>query len=153
MSHPSSQVEVIDGISVHARSFKTNLLFYKSIGGKVEVRSATKSRRWWCLWLCKKRNNAKANLITIESLYYSRFERTAVLVTTAQHATNCINASDCKLTHSAVGAVAEITFPSGSTTPRTLPTLLPLHGVISRATITIAGRTIVMETAAGDHPG
>jgi hypothetical protein len=143
----------VDGVHVTAKAFKTNLYFYKSIGGAVEVRADSESRRWWCAWLCKTPDSAKAERIEIENVYYARFENTPVLIEAAQHARTCTNSSGCTLKHWATGVGVKITFPAGSTTPAGLPDLLPLDGVVSRAVVTVKGRTLRFETASGTHPG
>lgn len=153
MSHPSSRTETVDGVKVTAKAFRTNLYFYKSIGGAVEVRASTESRRWWCVWLCKTADSAKADRVEIENVYYARFDNTPVLLEAAQHAKTCTNTSDCTLKHWAVGVGVKITFPSGSTGPAGVPDLLPLDGVVSTAVVTVKGRTLRFEMASGTHPG
>jgi hypothetical protein len=151
MSYPSSQVETVDGIEVKATAFKTNAWFYKSIGGKVTIRQGT-SRRWWCLWLCRRSDNVEADNVIIENLYYSRIEGTAIEVVSARHAGEWHNATTCTLKHWAVGMLAKIKFPGGGTTPGTVSGLLTLNGVISQATVRIKGRALNFITAAGSYP-
>lgn len=153
MSHPSSQVETFDGGEVKAKSFRTNAFFYRSIGGSVEVRGEKKSRDWKCAWLCKKREKVKADRILLENQYFARVDGTAVLVTAAQQEGQCTDAADCTLKHSAGGIAVKITFPGGDTSPGTIDDLLPLEGVVSRATVTVAGRQFRFVTASGAHPG
>jgi hypothetical protein len=151
MSHPSSRVEMVDNVRVEAKAFKTNLYFYKSIGGSVTVRGELK-RRWWCGWLCRTREAVDADQITLDNTYYSRFEGTAILVEAAAHEAVCTKETDCTLKHWAAGVGVKITFPGGGTSPAGVSDLLPLDGVVSRATVTLRGRTLRFETAAGDHP-
>ncbi|MGH2379776.1 MAG: hypothetical protein ACRDG7_00940, partial [Candidatus Limnocylindria bacterium] len=103
MSHPSSRSETVGDIKVKAKAFRTNLYFYKSIGGAVEVRASTESRKWWCAWLCKRPESAEADRVEIENVYYARIEGTAITVEAAQHATVCTSTSDCTLKHWATG--------------------------------------------------
>ena len=151
MSHPSSRLETFDSVRVEAKSFKTNAYFYKSIGGSVEVRGEPK-RRWWCGWLCKTREDVDADQIEIDNTYYTRFEGTAILLESASHAQVCADTADCTLKHWAFGVGVQIKFPGGGATPTGVDDLLPLDGVISRATVSVRGRTFRFETAAGSHP-
>jgi hypothetical protein len=151
MSHPSSRVETVDGVRIEAKSFKTNLYFYKSIGGSVEVRGEPQ-RRWWCGWLCKTREHVEADRIDLDNAYYTRFDNTAILLESASQQGICTDASDCTVKHWAVGVGVKIEFPGGEASPTGVTDLLPLDGVISRATVLVKGRTLRFETAAGDHP-
>jgi hypothetical protein len=153
MSHPSSRTETFDDVKIVARSFRTNLLVYKAIGGKVTVRGERRVRRWWCGWLCKTNVSIDADRILLENDYFSRVEGTAILVQSASHAGECRNDSDCTRKHSAGGIGVKITFPNGGMSPSTIDNLLPLDGVISRASVTVRGRTFNFETASGPHPG
>jgi hypothetical protein len=45
-----------------------------------------------------------------------------------------------------------INWAEGPTSGPRVPDLLPLDGVVSRATVTLRGRTLRFETAAGSHP-
>jgi len=152
VSHPNTQESSFDGIDVKAKAFRTNAFVYRSIGGAVEVRGRKKSRSWKCLWLCKKREKIKADRIRLENQYFSRVEGTAVLVASANHEGVCTTTADCTLKHSAGGIAVKITFPRGSTTPGTVDDLLPLDGVVSRATVTVRGRQFSFVTASGAHP-
>jgi hypothetical protein len=151
MSHPSSKVETVDGVRVEAKSFKTNLYLYKSIGGSVEVRGEPK-RRWWCGWLCKTREEVDADRISFDNTYYTRYDGTAILLESASHQGECTNASDCTLKHWAVGIGVQIKFPGGDASPTGVTDLLPLDGVMSSATVVVRGRSLRFETAAGSHP-
>jgi hypothetical protein len=152
MSHPRSELETVNGVEVKASSFRTNTFFYKSIGGSVKVRGERTSRDWKCMWLCKKREQLKADRILLENQYFARVDGTAVLVAAAQQDGQCTEAADCTLKHSAGGIGIKIKFPGGDTTPGTINDLLPLEGVISRATVTVEGRQFTLVTASGAHP-
>lgn len=153
MSHPNSVTEKVGDVHVKAKAFRTNLYFYKSIGGAVEVRGEKRKRSWKCLWLCKKRVKVKADRITITNQYYSRFDDTPVLVSSASSEKVCSNASDCTSKHYAYGAGVKIEFADGDTSPSGLDDLLPLQGVLSTASVTIGGRTHAFVTGSGPHPG
>jgi hypothetical protein len=153
MSHPRTQVETVNGIEIKASSFRTNAFVYRSIGGSVEVRGERSSRDWKCMWLCKKREKVKADRILLENQYFARVDGTAVLVPAAQQEGQCTETADCTLKHSAGGIAVKIKFPGGDTTPGTIDDLLPLEGVVSRATVTVEGRQITFVTASGTHPG
>jgi hypothetical protein len=153
MSHPSSQVETVNGVEIKASSFRTNAFVYRSIGGSVQVRGEKRSRDWRCAWLCKKREKVKAGRILLENHYFTRLDGTAVLVTAAQHDGQCTDATDCTLKHSAGGIAVKIKFPGGDTSPGTIDDLLPLEGVVSRATVSVEGRQFTFVTASGAHPG
>lgn len=152
MSHPGSISEKIGDVHIKAKSFRTNLYLYKSIGGAVEVRGEKKKRSWKCLWLCKKRVKVKADRIVITNQYYSRIDDTPVLVSVASSEKTCANASDCTSKHYAYGVGVKIEFPNGGASPSGLDDLLPLQGVLSTASVTIDGRTHTFVTASGPHP-
>jgi hypothetical protein len=151
VSHPSSQVESFDSVRVEAKAFKTNLYFYKSIGGSVEVRGEPQ-RRWWCGWLCKTREEVDADRIEVDNTYYTRFDGTAILLESASHQRVCTNTSDCTLKHWATGIGVTLEFPGGDASPTGVTDLLPLDGVVSNATVLVRGRTFRFATAAGSHP-
>jgi hypothetical protein len=135
MSHPRSQVQTVNGVRVEAKAFQTNLWAYKSIGGEVRV------------------TGARAELIRIENTYFSRVEGTAIAVLAASHEKECRDTSKCEVKHWAVGLGVTIRFPGGGAGPSGISDLLPLHGIISRATVRVKGRVLNFTTALGSYPG
>lgn len=139
-----------DGGLVTSTSWKSNYLIYRSIGGETAVKGKEQKRKWWCVWLCKRRVDKNATRIEILNTFFAevqpgvfaRLERLKV----------CNNASSCKQREWAAGVGVKLTFPNGSTTPGQLDSLLPVDGVITRHTILVDGRTIVVSTSAGKHP-
>ncbi len=119
MSYPRSRTEVFDGLRIEASSFKTNLWVYRSIGGQVVVKGG------------------KADEIRLENTYYSTFQGTPIVVTVAKHEKYFRAVSKCELKHWAVGVGVKLKFPGGDVRPAGVPDLLPLEGVISKATIRI----------------
>jgi hypothetical protein len=102
--------------------------------------------------LCKTREDVDVDRIELDNTYYTRFEGTAILLESASHARVCTNEPDCTLKHYAFGVGVQIKFPGGDASPTGVSDLLPLDGVISRATVAVKGRTLRFETAAGSHP-
>jgi len=151
MSHPNTQTQTFGDVEVRCKSFNINLILYRSIGTKVEVRGEEMKRRWWCLWLCKTKVPAKADILHVENTYFSVIDNMPVPVRTSIHDKTCNNASDCKLHHWAVGVGVKITFPNGDATPDTINDLLPLHGVTSIVRVTNNGSVLNFSTGAGIH--
>jgi len=135
---------------VTSTSWKSNYLVYRSIGGETEVKGATMERKWWCVWLCKRRVDKKAERIEIFNTFFSevqpgvfaRLERLQV----------CANKASCEQSEWAVGLGVKLTFPNGGPSPEAVGGLLPVDGVITRHTIKVDGQTLIATTSAGKHP-
>jgi hypothetical protein len=149
--HGTTKTEPIDGGRVVGESYKTNLYFYRSIGGKVKIESDAKKRRWWCAWLCKTPKSIKVPTITIRNTYYADVEPgTAQVLVTAERERTCQDASSCSLGEWAVGAAPKFKFDGTPGAPG--GALFPISGVVSEHTIVLDnGRTIRMVTSKGDH--
>jgi hypothetical protein len=136
-----------DGGIRKSKSWKTNLFVYKSIGGETTVKGKEKKRKWWCVWLCKRRVDKNAELIVIQNTYFS--EISPGVFSNAQKAPKqCQDSSSCKQSEWAVGGAIKIPFPGGGT----IDNLLPIDGVITRHEIMVDGQTFVEMTAKGKHP-
>ena len=152
MHYPSSiDTPLSDGGLVVSKSFKTNLLVYRSIGGRTDVKGKAKKRKWWCLWLCKRRVEKNAERITISNTYFSEITP-GVFAVLERDPKTCNNASSCEQKEWAVGVGIKLQFPAGGTSPTTVSELLPVDGVISRHEILVDGRLISAVTSAGKHP-
>ena len=139
-----------DGGLVISTSWKSNYLVYRSIGGETEVKGKEQKRKWWCVWLCKRRVDKNATRIEILNTYFAEVQPGVFARLERQKV--CSNASSCKQREWAAGVGVKLTFPGGSTTPGQLDALLPVDGVITRHAIVVDGRTIVVSTSAGKHP-
>lgn len=150
--HPGSiETALDDGGLATSKSFKSNYLIYRSIGGETRVQGKEKKRKWWCAWLCKRRVDKNAERITVANTYFSEVQP-GVFAVLEREPRTCNDASSCGQKEWAAGLVVERTFPNGSTTPGIPGGLLPVQGVITRHEIVVDGRTIMNVTAAGKHP-
>lgn len=144
----------IEGGFIQSKSFKTNLIIYRSVGGKTTVKSNAKSRKWWCLWLCKKNKGKKAESIQITNTYYTLFNN--VLIPSAPRSKTCTNTSSCTLKEWAFGFGLKFKFdpPGGAGGPSPVPVdgLLPINGVVTGHVINVDGHLYRVTTAAGQHP-
>jgi hypothetical protein len=149
---PSSiNTPLSDGGLAVSTSFKTNLLVYRSIGGRTDVKGKEQKRKWWCVWLCKRRVEKKAERITISNTYFSEITP-GVFAVLERDPKTCNNASSCEQKEWAVGVGIKLQFPAGGTSPTTADELLPVDGVITRHEILVDGQLISAATAAGKHP-
>jgi len=139
MSYPKKQVQTVDGISVVCKSFKTNLKVYKEIGGEVRVKIGKKRAK-------------EVDFIRIKNEYYSRVGDTPYAVLSAEQNKVRAHRRKCGLKHWAVGIGVKIKFPGGDVRPSKFPKLMPLHGVVTHATVRIGGKDLVFITAKGPHP-
>lgn len=150
--HPSSiDTPLNDGGLVVSKSFKTNLLVYRSIGGRTDVKGKEQKRKWWCVWLCKQRVDKKAERITISNTYFSEITP-GVFAALERDPKTCGNASSCEQKEWALGVGIKLEFPAGGTSPTTVGGLLPVDGVITRHEILVDGRLISVVTSVGKHP-
>jgi hypothetical protein len=150
--HPTSiDTPLDDGGLVVSRSFKTNLLIYRSIGGRTDVKGKEQKRKWWCVWLCKQRVDKTAERITISNTYFSEITP-GVFAVLERDPKTCNKASSCEQKEWAVGVGIKVQFPAGSTSPTTVSELLPIDGVITRHEILVDGRPISAVTSVGKHP-
>jgi hypothetical protein len=150
--YPSSiDTPLSDGGLVVSKSFKTNLLVYYSIGGRTDVKGKEQKRKWWCLWLCKRRVDKNAERITISNTYFSEVTP-GVFAVLERDPKTCNNASSCEQKEWAAGVGIKLQFPEGGTSPTTVGGLLPVDGVITRHDILVDGRTISAVTSVGKHP-
>ena len=151
-THPSSiDTPLKDGGLVVSQSFKTNLAIYRSIGGRTEVQGKEQKRKWWCVWLCSRRVDKKAERITIGNTYFSEIA-TGVFAVLAPDPKTCANASSCEQKEWAVGVGMKLEFPAGDKSPTTLSGLLPVDGVITTHEIVVDGQTLSAATSVGKHP-
>lgn len=144
--HPDKSSSQCGEALLEAKAFRRNLWFYKAVGARVVVKGAGETRRWWCLWLCKRRVDKSAEQIWIDSTYFFRYRS---IVTTTNKSTNCSGTDSCTLREFAAGIA--ISFPELK--PDTLEgDLLPIAGVLSGVTVTVDGETCLMApVAAGLH--
>jgi hypothetical protein len=150
--HPSSiNTSLNDGGLVVSDSFTTNLLVYRSIGGHTDVKGKEEKRKWWCVWLCKRRVARNAERITITNTYFSEVTPSVFAVLQRDPKT-CNNASSCEQKEWAVGVGIELQFPAGGTSPTTVSGLLPVDGVITSHEVVVDDRTIAVATSVGKHP-
>ncbi|MEX0644608.1 MAG: hypothetical protein WD076_04815 [Parvularculaceae bacterium] len=151
-SHAPAKVEeaLSDGGLRHSESFKTNYYIYKSIGGETWLKGKEKKRKWWCAWLCKRRVDKKAELITIHNTYYA--EVSPGFFSSIERLKTCANAASCKQKEWSIGVGVKLPFPGESGSPTPSPTELPIDGVITRHTIKVDGQEFSIETSYGKHP-
>ncbi len=112
-SHAPSSQEIPlagGGLRTH-ESFKSNYIVYKSIGGETEILGKEKKRKWWCVWLCKRRVAKNAETITVHNTYYHEIQ--PGVFASVQEAKTCTNASSCSIKHWSIGALVKIKFDSG----------------------------------------
>ncbi|MEM8500947.1 MAG: hypothetical protein AAF542_23235 [Pseudomonadota bacterium] len=137
-----------DGGKYTSKSFKTNFLVYKSIGGSTSVKGKEKKRKWYCVWLCKVRKDKKVQRIVIQNTYYSELSPGNFTLYQEQPKV-CENSSSCTQKEWAAGASIKIPFPGGGT----IDNLLPIDGVVTRHEIHIEGQQMKSElTSKGKHP-
>lgn len=150
--HPSSiDTALDDGGVVVSKSFKTNLLVYRSIGGSTKVQGKEKKRKWWCAWLCKRRVDKDAERITVTNTYYSEVSP-GVFAVLQRDPKTCTDTSSCEQKEWAIGLGIKIEFPDGGPSPTTLGGLLPVDGVITTHEILVDNRSISAVTSVGKHP-
>lgn len=150
--HPSSVESPVDDDGlIKSKSFKTNLIIYRSIGGSTEVKGKEKKRKWWCVWLCKRRVNKDAESIIITNTYYSEVSP-GVFAVLERNPKTCTNTSSCRQREWAFGVGVKLTFPDGGASPTTIGGLLPVDGVITQHSILVDGQSSSATTAAGKHP-
>ena len=142
-----------DGGLVISTSFKSNYLIYRSIGGESVVKGKEKKRKWWCVWLCKRRVPKKADRIEITNTYYSEISP-GVFAALEREPKVCTNADSCEEKEFAWGVGLKLQFPDGGgPSPALVDGLLSVDGVITLHVIQVDGRTIRANTGAGKHPG
>jgi hypothetical protein len=153
LADPPSSIDtpLNDGGLVVSKSFKTNLVVYSSIGGRTDVKGKEQKRKWWCLWLCKRRVDKKAERITISNTYFSEVTP-GVFAVLERDPKICNNASSCEQKEWAAGVGIKLQFPEGGTTPTTVGGLLPVDGVITKHEILVDGQLISAVTSVGKHP-
>lgn len=145
---PSKEKAALDsGGYRESKSFKSNYLFYRSIGGNTTVKGKKKKRKWTCAWLCKKRVDKKVESITITNYYYSELSP-GVFVDSGPVEKVCLNSSSCTLKEWAAGFNISMQFPNGENGGG----LLPIDGVVTRHRIEIDGELFSVLTAKGKHP-
>ena len=148
--HPSSIDTPLNGGGlVISQSFRTNLLVYRSIGGRTEVKGSEQKRKWWCAWLCKRRVDKNAERITITNTYFSEVSP-GVFAALEREPKTCNNASSCEQKEWAAGVGIKLQFPG--TSPTTVGGLLPVDGVVTRHETVVDGRTVSVVTSVGKHP-
>lgn len=151
--HPSSiQTPLDDGGLVSSKSFKSNYLIYRSIGGSTKVQGKEQKRKWWCLWLCKRRVDKNAQSITITNTYYSEVQP-GVFAVLERAPKTCTNTSSCEQKEWAFGLGVKLEFPGGGPSPTVPGGLLPVDGVITKHEILVDNRSITVVTSVGKHPG
>ena len=77
----------------------TNYFLYRSIGGETYLKGKEQERQWWCVWLCKRNVDKKADSIIVENTYYA--EVIPGVFASQQMATTCTNSASCTLEKSA----------------------------------------------------
>ncbi|MGB5658445.1 MAG: hypothetical protein WBO54_03105 [Thermoanaerobaculia bacterium] len=137
---------------VISKSFKTNLIIYKSVGGETVVKGKEKKRKWWCAWLCRRRVSKDADRIEITNTYYSEISP-GVFAELVREPRVCTNTDSCEQKEYAFGVGVKLKFPDGGPSPTPIDGLLPVDGVITLHVIQVDGRTIFANTGAGKHPG
>lgn len=130
-----------------SKSWKTDWKIYKSIGGESFLKGKEKKRKWWCVWLCKRRVDKKADQIIIQNTYFSELSP-GIFSSFQVEPKTCTNKSKCKQKEWAFGGAIEIPFPGGDT----IDGLLPIDGVVTRHEIAVDGSTFIEMTEKGKHP-
>ena len=133
-------VDYIDGIKIVCKSYKHNYKIYKDIGGWVQVK------------VSKKKAREIVDFIRLETSYYMRVGDTPHVVLTFTRSKDRTGRKKVGLKEWAFGIGAKFKFPSGEVRPAKVPKLLPLHGVVTRATVTINGKTTSLISSAGACP-
>jgi hypothetical protein len=150
--HPRSmETPLNDGGIALSESFKSDLLIYKSIGGRTEVKGKEEERQWWCVWLCKRRVDKKAERITVFNTYFSEVQP-GVFAALERDPKTCTNASSCEQKEWGIGVGVKLEFPGGGMSPTTLGGLLPVDGVITRHDVVVDGQPLSATTSTGKHP-
>jgi hypothetical protein len=139
-----------DGGLVTATSWKSNYYIYRSIGGETEVKGKQMERKWWCVWLCKRRVSKNAERIEISNTYFAEVQ--AGVFARLERVKVCTNTDSCQQKEWAVGVGVKLSFPNGGPGPAPLDGLLPVDGVITKHTVIVNNQTIIMFTSAGKHP-
>ena len=132
--------EYIDGIKIVCKSYKHNYKAYKEIGGWVQVK------------VSKKKAKEIVDVIRLETSYYMRVGGTPHVVFTFARSKDRTGRKKVGQKEWAFGVGAKFKFPSGKLRPAKVPKLLPLHGVVTRATVTINGKTKSLISSAGSCP-
>jgi hypothetical protein len=147
-SHGSKKEEAIsDNGLVTSESFKRNYFFYREIGGQTSVKGEKKVRKWWCVFLCKRRVSRKVDRIEIRNVYFSEVAPGTFESLEREHV--CSNAASCRERQSAFGFTLNLNFRPGG-----IDNLLPIHGVITRHRIVDgAQQPVIIFTSIGKHPG
>jgi hypothetical protein len=142
-----------DGGLVSSTSWKSNYILYRSIGGETVVKGKQVQRKWWCVWLCKRRVSKNAERIEIANTYFAEVQP-GVFASLERPPKVCTNTDSCEQKEWAFGVGVKLNFPNGgSPTPGQLEGLLPVDGVITRHTVRVDNGTITATTSAGKHPG
>ncbi|MEL6951259.1 MAG: hypothetical protein AAGM16_14215 [Pseudomonadota bacterium] len=144
---PKVKVDLDDGGYRESKSFKSNWLVYRSIGGNTTIKGKEKKRKWYCVWLCKVRVDKKAESITITNYYYSEVSP-GVFVSSGPIPKTCEDTASCTLKESAGGFNIDMQFPNGENGGG----LLPIDGVVSVHRMVIDGQQYSAFTAKGKHP-
>jgi hypothetical protein len=74
----------------------SNYYIYRSIGGETYLKSKEQERQWWCVRLCKRNVDKKADSILVENTYYA--EVRPGIFASLQKATTCTKGASCTLT-------------------------------------------------------
>ena len=134
-----------------SHSFKTNFGIYRSIGGGTDVKGKEQKRKWWCVWLCTRRVDKKAERITIANTYFHEITP-GVFATLTRDPKSCTNTSSCEQKEWAVGVGMKLEFPGGGGSPTTVSGLLPVDGVVTTHEVVVSGQTFSVSTSVGKHP-
>ena len=139
------------GLRKH-ESFRSNYIVYKSIGGETVVLGKEMKRKWWCVWLCKRRVSKNAEKITVVNTYYHEIQ--PGVFASVQDFRTCTNASSCRVRHWSVGALVKIKFDSGGVggPGGAAGAELEIQGIVTTHEVTVDGETFTATTALGKHP-
>lgn len=142
------------GLRKH-ESFGKSWYIYNSIGGETKVFGKEKKRKWWCVFLCKRRVSKNAETITVLNTYYHEIQP-GVFASTQEFKT-CTNASSCTVRKWSAGAFIEIEFDTagggvGDPVGGGALGKLEIQGVVTSHEVTIDGETFSATTARGKHP-
>ena len=130
----------VGGVEVVCRSFKKNYKVYKEIGGEVEVK------------VSKKKAKEIVEFVRLENKYYVRVGNSPQVVLAFTRSKDRRGRKKVGQKEYAFGIGVKFKFPSGQVRPAKVPKLLPIHGVVTRATITINGDTKTLESSKGSCP-
>lgn len=150
---PESQEAPLAGGGLRKHeSFKSNYIVYKSVGGETEVLGKEMKRKWWCVWLCKRRVAKNAEKITVHNTYYHEVQ--PGVFASLQDFKICTNASSCSVKHWSVGAFVKMKFDSGGLggPAGAGGAELEVHGVVTTHEVIVDGETFTATTAIGKHP-